>query len=488
MPFNMFPYSDLHNINADWLLKTVKEAAEDAQEAAQDAQTAAQTAEGMQDQIDILDSRMDSCEGSLEDVVKYTAQSENTTRQSRARLNIGAASQADMTTAQHDIQDKVDINQGHMVDPRIYSSAPGSTTGAALIAVPPNSVALQPVTNGNVDGSSYAKLMVATPTGNNDAATKKYVDDTVSDKVDKNAGKAKDLILQNTLDSNSGICLKQGLTGVGTTQRDLELHDYILEPLDALVRVKIADPYENSHAATKRYVDSAVGNAVMVNTIKLNEEETGYESQYTYDELFAKLDANKPVLFCLEHEDYPDMVFTGIPMWGGDIIGCDIWGPADPNSASECVVFRIFINEQDAVTVSDYHARLVPIPQIGDEGKALVVGNNMRPAWSESGPLVVDVNNTTTTTTFAQLVTAINAGRQIIVRHTRGTTNPVIYHLTNYVVSKHLNTSTGLTEIQTVSFRYFFQDTISAGTAELIESDIITWYSNGTFEVVFDEM
>ncbi len=271
MPFNMFPYSNLHELNADWVLQQVKESAEDAQEAAQAAQEAAQTAEGMQDQIDSLDSRMDSYEGSLDDVVKYTSQSEDSTRQARARLNIGAASQADMTIAQHDIQDKVDINQGHMVDPRIYSSSPGSTTGAALIAVPPNSVALQPVTNGNVDGSSYAKLMVATPTGNNDAATKKYVDDQDALKLPKSTPEA-DLSLKitGTANDNPAIILEGPSSAVNLVY-DETTHSLGISGQQEAVPHNfspalrgLANPTDPSDAVNKAYLDANLPQVVNV--------------------------------------------------------------------------------------------------------------------------------------------------------------------------------------------------------------------------------
>lgn len=92
MPFNMFPYSNLHELNADWVLQQVKESAEDAQEAAQAAQEAAQTAEGMQGQIDGLDGRLDTAEASLANAVKVTAQSFTDTQKAQARTNIGAIS------------------------------------------------------------------------------------------------------------------------------------------------------------------------------------------------------------------------------------------------------------------------------------------------------------------------------------------------------------------------------------------------------------
>jgi uncharacterized protein YoxC len=56
MAFNMFPYSDFHRLNADWILKTVAAAAEAAETAAQAAETAAATAAGFDGRITALES------------------------------------------------------------------------------------------------------------------------------------------------------------------------------------------------------------------------------------------------------------------------------------------------------------------------------------------------------------------------------------------------------------------------------------------------
>lgn len=79
MPFNMFPFSNLHNLNADWLLRTVKQAAEDAAEAAQSAESIAA-----------------GVEGQLAKTVKVTPQTWTAAQKSQARANIGAAAVADI--------------------------------------------------------------------------------------------------------------------------------------------------------------------------------------------------------------------------------------------------------------------------------------------------------------------------------------------------------------------------------------------------------
>lgn len=80
MPFNMFPYTNLHNLNLDWILKAIKSAIETVQSFA---------------------SRMTQAESDIQDLetsrVSYTEnQTLTTTQKARARNNIGAASATDL--------------------------------------------------------------------------------------------------------------------------------------------------------------------------------------------------------------------------------------------------------------------------------------------------------------------------------------------------------------------------------------------------------
>lgn len=68
MAFNMFPYSNFHRLNADWILKTVAAAAEAAETAAQAAETAAGVAADFDGRITDLESESESQGASIENL------------------------------------------------------------------------------------------------------------------------------------------------------------------------------------------------------------------------------------------------------------------------------------------------------------------------------------------------------------------------------------------------------------------------------------
>lgn len=58
MAFNQFPYTNLHELNDDWLLKTVKEAATDAASAKTAAESAAETVAGYNSRLTSVENRL----------------------------------------------------------------------------------------------------------------------------------------------------------------------------------------------------------------------------------------------------------------------------------------------------------------------------------------------------------------------------------------------------------------------------------------------
>ena len=82
MAFNMFPWSNLHNLNTDWILKTIKELKTAAEQAAS-------TVAGYASRLLQAEQDIDALEGSR---VSYAAEQHLTSgQQSTARGNIGAA-------------------------------------------------------------------------------------------------------------------------------------------------------------------------------------------------------------------------------------------------------------------------------------------------------------------------------------------------------------------------------------------------------------
>ena len=82
MPFNMFPYSNFHQLNADWILKTIKQAAVAVAEAAS-------TVSGYLARLVDVEDKVQSLENSR---VSYASEQRLTdVQKKRARGNIGAA-------------------------------------------------------------------------------------------------------------------------------------------------------------------------------------------------------------------------------------------------------------------------------------------------------------------------------------------------------------------------------------------------------------
>lgn len=80
MAFNMFPFTNLHNLNTDWILKTIKELKTATEQAAATVAGYAARLTGLEDSV-----------------VKFTPQSLNAIQKQTARSNIGAISEADVT-------------------------------------------------------------------------------------------------------------------------------------------------------------------------------------------------------------------------------------------------------------------------------------------------------------------------------------------------------------------------------------------------------
>lgn len=95
MSFPIYPYTNFHELNADWLLKTVKQAAADAAEAAENAANSAETVETYNTRLTAVESGLSSLQSDFAGAVRFDEEQELTNiQQTQARANIGAASGA----------------------------------------------------------------------------------------------------------------------------------------------------------------------------------------------------------------------------------------------------------------------------------------------------------------------------------------------------------------------------------------------------------
>lgn len=194
MPFNMFPYSNLHNINADWLLKEVKDAAEDAAQAVQDAQEAAATVETYGTRLDTAEGDIDALElrmGTAEDDIDALKALNLGTRLTAAEgdidnLETSVAAKANSSDVTAALAGKVDSHMGKADYLRVVKSQTGSDAinGAVLIINKPagsdyHRLNIRAYEDGSV--SAYSRIAIADPVKGEEAATKKYVDDQLAE-------------------------------------------------------------------------------------------------------------------------------------------------------------------------------------------------------------------------------------------------------------------------------------------------------------------
>ena len=111
MAFNMFPFTNLHNLNTDWILKTIKDLKAATELAASTVAGYAARLTGLEDSV-----------------VKFTPQSLTTGQQTQARSNIGAVSEADVTgTVKYNTEQQLTSGQ--------QATARGNISAAPMIGV-----------------------------------------------------------------------------------------------------------------------------------------------------------------------------------------------------------------------------------------------------------------------------------------------------------------------------------------------------------------
>ena len=111
MAFNMFPFTNLHNLNTDWILKTIKELKTATEQAAATVAGYAARLTGLEDSV-----------------VKFTPQSLTAGQKQTARTNIGALSEADVAgSVKYNAQQRLTIEQ--------QATARGNISAAPSIGV-----------------------------------------------------------------------------------------------------------------------------------------------------------------------------------------------------------------------------------------------------------------------------------------------------------------------------------------------------------------
>lgn len=356
MPFNMFPFSNLHGLNADWLLRTVKQAAEDAAEAAQSAESIAA-----------------GVEGQLAKTVKVTAQTWTTAQKAQARANIGAA-------AATDIPDVSDVLRYTAQD---LTSAQKAQARENIGAVAGTGLALA-----NAGAVVYNAEQELT------TAQKSRVRDNIG------AAPADSYVKYDTqsLTDSEKAQARENIGAVG--QADIPT-------IQGVVRF---DQRQNLTGLQKLQARTNIGAAVHPYIFSVSPDElgTGWEVYGTLTEAAEAISAATDQVFIMFNGyGAVDLIPARLNYTGASLTS--VSGETRDHYAVDSSIPNIFhsivITESEgvaSVTVTEIRQRQVPQPApLGhDEGKCLVAGHNTC-SWEQITPVVSTVSGTAPTITPA---------------------------------------------------------------------------------------
>ena len=393
MPFNMFPYTNLHNLNLDWVLNIVKTMA-----AAVEA--AAGTVESYAARLTQVETNVQTITPAATGAVRHdVSQTLDTGNRRRAATNIHAVS-----------YDSTVITSGEKQQARTNIGAADAATVTALaenISALENSrvsyAAAQTLTDGQ-------KAQARTNIG---AAAASAIPD-VSD------------VLRYSSQSLTDGQKSQARTNIGAaaTSAIPDVSDVLRYSSQSLTDGQKNQARTNIGAASSADIPDE---AVLVG-VSPDELGTGYESDMTLTEILAAVAEDRVVMLRLEPigdtNAYYGMITTDSTTVSANIIIMQA-----PGSAMASRVYNVNISNSggsDVITVSYNDFRTAQDCSISDAGKIWTVGSNGRPSWQDpAGPLVVTFTGTTARDnaacdkTWAQIQAA---GRNIEIWYHSGST------------------------------------------------------------------
>lgn len=294
MAFNLFPYSNFHKLNLDWVIKEIKEAKAALDEAAHTVTTYEDRLASLESSVSNLSASVGLLRGTVsghtmrldqaqQDIQNHTQQInsldsrlglQSTTIQAQGLRIDQAQSDISNHTQQitqlgEDVAGKVDVDTGHAYDLRVIYNAEDPDNGVALEGMggPFNGIAFRPVQDGQKNPLTFSPITVGAPTSANHAATKNYVDSAntqtlaaLANKVDNLNGKAARLTLAAYQESGPSDQYGVRIDANPGTRTGLEFHPINNGTVDTNVfaELSIGDPTAPTSAATKRYVDQLI--------------------------------------------------------------------------------------------------------------------------------------------------------------------------------------------------------------------------------------
>lgn len=394
MAFNMFPYSNLHNLNLDWILNTVKTMAAAVEAAAGTVETYAarltQAETNIQaitpaangavrhDVSQALDAANRRRAATNIHAVSYDATLLSADERSQARSNIGAAASADIP----DVSDVVRVTA------QTFSTLQKAQARANIEAVSSSQL-------NTLDGR------VQTLESNTVRVTSQSFTDAQKTQARTNIG----AIAASDVPSITGAVVYNEAQSLTDSQKLQARNNINAAVSGSYLRYDA----QSLTAAQKQQARSNIGvsgaeDQPLIVTVLPNELQTGYECDTTVADIIEAVEYGRLIIVLFtpisSSTEYQCMAYID-PVSSPNTVVAYACDPADPGSVTPFDWYRIYLaagSGSDTLIVTQQSGRMVPIPQAGDTGKLLGVANNGRTAWQQILPeTVTDLSSTSIT-------------------------------------------------------------------------------------------
>lgn len=448
MAFNMFPFTNLHNLNTDWILKTIKELKAAAETAASQVQEALANAVLYTSQSKDTSSRRVACTNIH--AVSYDSTPLQSAEAAQARSNIGAAA----ASAIPDVSDVLRYSAQSLTDEQKLQARTnqGTASSEALVGVAGRVNILE---NSSVSYAAQQQLTATQQTtarGNIGAApsvgvvmynTAQTLDDSYKAQARQNIGAI----------AASDV---PAVTGAVVYNEDQSLTDAQKLQARNNINAAVSGSYlrydaQSLTAAQKQQARSNIGvsgaeDQPLIVTVLPNELQTGYECDTTVADIIEAAEYGRLIIILFtpisSNIEYQCVAYID-PVSSPNTVVAYAYNPNDPGSVTDFNWYRIYLaagSGSDTLIVTQQSGRMVPIPQAGDTGKLLGVANNGRPAWQQIPPeTVTDLSSTSITLASAAnntiyqygeltalTISSIPASGAFIITFTSGATPTVL--------------------------------------------------------------
>lgn len=341
MAFNQFPYTNFHELNADWILNKMKESLAAMEEALESVSSYESRLQQAEQDIDALeDSR-----------VSYAAEQQlNSGQQLMARGNIGAAPAIGV----------VYYNQDQALSEE-YKARARANIGAADAAVMP-------------DVSDVVRTSPQTLTGDQKLQARENID-----------------AAEKTLPGAVKYSAAQSLTDAQKLQARENIGAQVA---GSYVQYTAQELTASEQTRARANIDA--GEAPVIFAVAPDELETGYYCTMSRSDILTAIDEGKIPIMLFTPIGSTDIYVAQVESSSTSIVGY-VFQPMSPNSLVNSSVWSIAITDNagsDLITVNFMEYRWLPASTMADSGKVPIVNAQGVALWDN----LVTVNTVSGTT------------------------------------------------------------------------------------------